>query len=177
MRIVFMSNPDADPERQSGRALLLFRAPYKPLVMLVAVFVAAMLLGAGLTAFAGLRRQVAFVPLTPAPITAMHDWSAVAVKGQVAEVFGNKFILQDDSGRALVETGPEGEGAKLVAPSETITVQGRFERGFIHAVAISHADGRNDIVGPPGPPPHRGLLSWRGAEGMVSRWLPFRHPG
>jgi hypothetical protein len=171
-----MSNPDASPEHEGPRALSDPRRTYRPLITLVAVFVVALMLGAGLTTLAGLRRQVAFAPLTPAPIAAMHDWSAVAVKGQVAEIFGNKFVVQDESGRALVDTGPEGEGGNLVAPSETITVQGRFERGFIHAVAISHADGRNDIVGPPGPPPHRGLLSWRGVEDL-SRWLPFRHPG
>ena len=49
------------------------------------------------------------VMLTPAPITSMRDWSEVAVKGQVAEIFGNKFIVQDDSGRALVDTGRSGE--------------------------------------------------------------------
>ena len=81
-------------------------------------------------------RAVTFVALAPAPITAMQDWSPVAVKGQVAEIFGNKFVIQDDSGRALVETGRQGEGGELVAKSETVTVQGRFEHGFIHAVAI-----------------------------------------
>ena len=39
-------------------------------------------------------------PLRRRPITAMKDGSQVAVKGQVAEVFGNKFILADDTGRA-----------------------------------------------------------------------------
>jgi hypothetical protein len=171
-----MSNLDASPEREGPRALPGPRRRYRLLITLAVVFVAALMLGAGLTALAGLRREVAFAPLTPAPIAAMGDWSPVAVQGQVAEIFGNKFIVQDESGRALVDTGPEGEDGKLVAPSETVTIQGRFERGFIHAVAIAHADGRNDIVGPPGPPPHRGLLSWRGAEDVLRR-LPFRHPG
>jgi hypothetical protein len=171
-----MSEPDASPETLGPPALPAPRRPYRPLITLLAVFVVALMLGAGLTAVAGLRRQVALVPLTPAPIAAMHDWSPVAVKGQVAEIFGNKFILQDESGRALVETGPEGESGKLVAPSETVTIQGRFERGFIHAVAISHADGRTDIIGPSEPPPHRGLLSWR-PDGAPFRWLPLRHPG
>jgi hypothetical protein len=35
----------------------------------------------------------------------MTDWSTIEIKGQVAEIFGNKFVLQDASGRALVETG------------------------------------------------------------------------
>lgn len=118
-----------------------------------AALLGAFAVGAGATALAQRGHAVTFVALTPAPITAMKDWSPVAVKGQVAEIFGNKFVIQDDGGRALVETGRQGEGGGLVAKSETVTVQGRFEHGFIHAMAIQHADGRNDVVGPPGPPP------------------------
>lgn len=117
-----------------------------------AALVGAFAVGGGVTAAALAGRGPTLVMLTPAPITAMHDRSAVAVKGTVAEIFGNKFIVEDESGRALVETGRKGEGGQLVARSETVTVQGRFEHGFIHAQAISHGDGRNDLVGPPGPP-------------------------
>jgi hypothetical protein len=108
------------------------------------------------TAVALQARRPTMVLLAPAPITSMHDWSEVAVKGQVAEVFGNKFIVQDDSGRALVDTGRSRESGNLVAKSETVTVQGRFEHGSIHAQAISHPDGRNDFVAPPGAPPPPG---------------------
>jgi hypothetical protein len=140
----------------------------------IAALLAAVALGAGVTAVVEGRREIAFAPLPPASIKAMQEWSAVAVKGQVAEIFGNKFIVQDDSGRALVDSGPAGEGDNLVAPSETVTVQGRFERGAIHAAVISHADGRNDIVGPLGPPP-RGRPFWRGAEGFLHRMFAS-HP-
>jgi uncharacterized protein YdeI (BOF family) len=87
--------------------------------------------------------------LQPAPIGQMTDSSSVAVKGQVTEVFGNKFIIQDDSGRTLVDTGPRGEGGKLVAKGDTITIQGRFEDGFIHANVMSRADGISLAFGPP----------------------------
>ena len=123
---------------------------------LAAALVGAFAIGGGVTSAALLARRPALLMLPPAPITSMHDWSEVAVKGQVAEVFGNKFVVQDDSGRALVDTGPSGEGRNLVAKSETVVVQGRFEHGSIHAQAISHPDGRNDFVGPPGPPPPPG---------------------
>ena len=63
------------------------------------------------------------------------------------EVYGNKFIITDASGRALVETGREGEGGRLVKPNETVTGQGRFERGFLHASVSQHEDGRADLVG------------------------------
>lgn len=122
-------------------------------VLVAAALVGACAVGAGATALAQRGRAVTYVALTPAPISAMKDWSPVAVKGQVDEIFGNKFVVQDGSGRALVETGPRGEGGGLVAKAETVIVQGRFENGSIHAVAIQHADGHADVVGPPGPPP------------------------
>lgn len=126
---------------------------------LVAALVGAGAIGAGATALTQ-RGRVTLVALPPAPIAAMAEGSAVAIKGQVAEIFGNKFVVQDQGGRALVETGRSGEGGKLVAPSETVIVQGRFEHGFVHALAVQHADGRTDMVGPPGPP--HGRMAFEG---------------
>lgn len=121
-----------------------------------AALVGAGAFGAGATALAKRHEErPVLVSFAPAPISAMKDWSPVAVKGRVAELFGSTFILSDESGRALVETGPRGEDGKLVAKDETVTVQGRFEHGSVHAEAIRHGDGRTDLVGPPGPPPFR----------------------
>jgi hypothetical protein len=140
--------PPSDPQAPFAR-LRTGRARFGFAAALLGAFV----VGGGATALALQGLRPALVMLTPSPIASMHDWSPVAVKGQVTEIFGNKFIVQDPSGQALVETGRAGEGGALVAKGETVTVQGRFEHGFIHAAALSHADGRNDFVGPPGPPP------------------------
>lgn len=140
---------DGPPSRTR---FLPFRSDKRRLALGAALF-GAFALGGGVTALALQGRHPALVMLTPAPISAMQDWSAVAVKGQVAEIFGDKFIVEDESGRALVETGRKGEGEPLVGKSETVTVQGRFDHGLIHAQAISHTDGRNDLIGPIGPPP------------------------
>lgn len=100
-------------------------------------------------------RATEYVPLAPVAISTMTDWSTVAIKGQVAEIFGNKFILQDASGRALVETGHQGEDGDLVVKDEAVTVQGRFEHGFLHAAFIVHGDGETVALDQPhGPPPH-----------------------
>ena len=69
-------------------------------------------------------------PVAPVAIQALAASGATAIKGEVAEVFGNKFVVQDGTGRALVETGRAGEGGGLVARGEAVTVQGRFERGL-----------------------------------------------
>jgi hypothetical protein len=105
--------------------------------------------GAGANRYIQRHRPQAVLLLQPAPIAQLKDRSPVAVKGQVAEVFGNKFIVQDDSGRTLVDTGPRGEGGKLVAKGETITVQGRFDNGFIHANVMTRADGTSEAFEPP----------------------------
>ena len=158
----------SSPENPTGTVAP--RTPFAPLrsgkrrIAAAAALVGAFAVGSGVTAAALQSRQPALVMLTPAPITAMHDGSAVAVKGKVAEIFGNKFILQDDSGRALVDLGPRGDRSPLVAQSEAVTIQGRFDHGFIHAQAVSHSDGRNDLVGPAGPP-HGGPLALRGPDG------------
>jgi len=126
---------------------------------------AAVVLGTTLTAFAQTpppvpprfagapERAPSVLLLTPVTVDRMQPDYVVAVKGTVAEIFGNKFILQDDTGRALVELGPQGEDGTAVVKGEAVTVQGIFEHGFIHAQLVAHADGRNQAFGPPGPPP------------------------
>lgn len=92
----------------------------------------------------------------PSPIAQIADGEVVAVKGQVAEIFGNKFILQDPSGRALIELGPRGERGNVVNGGDGVTVQGRFERGVIHAHVLTYGDGRSLSFDPPRPHPKKG---------------------
>ena len=109
--------------------------------------------GAGGMQLAQRFRTQPVLLLQPVGINALQDGATGAVKGQVADVFGNAFVVQDGTGRMLVETGPRGEGRTLVAPQETVTVQGRFERGKLHAQLLVHADGRAEGFGPKPPPP------------------------
>ncbi|MCM2475535.1 hypothetical protein HGO38_18820 [Rhizobium sp. CG5] len=102
------------------------------------------------------RPSMELAPMTPVAISAMPAWGLVTVKGKVAEVFGNKFIVQDDSGRALVDAGAAGDDGKLVDLNEAISVQGRFERGFLHASYIVRQDGSVEALGPAGGPPRHG---------------------
>ncbi|MFK0335303.1 hypothetical protein ACIQUB_29770 [Rhizobium sp. NPDC090275] len=114
----------------------------------------------GATAMKLTRPNVEMAPLTPVVITSLKDSNAiVTIKGNVAEIYGNKFIMQDASGRALIETGPAGDDGKLVALDEPVTVQGRFDDGFLRASYIVHGDGKTDALRPPpGPRPHGGPL-------------------
>lgn len=93
--------------------------------------------------------------LAATPITDLSAGRSVALEGKVVEIFGNKFVVDDGTARALVETGRAGEGGDLVAIGEPVTVQGRFDHGFVHASALRHGDGAIDELAPP-PPPARG---------------------
>jgi len=114
----------------------------------------------GATAMKLTQPSVEMAPLAPVVITSLKDSrSIVTIKGNVAEIYGNKFIVQDDSGRALIETGPAGDDGKLVAVGEPVSVQGRFDDGFLHASYIVHGDGKTDALRlPPGPRPHGGPM-------------------
>ena len=98
-------------------------------------------------------------PVEPVAVSALTPSAAIAAKGAVAEIYGNKFVVQDSTGKALVETGKRGEGGTLVKTGEAVTVQGRFENGFLHATLLTRADGTTVVFGPArGPKP--GGLDW-----------------
>ena len=149
------TGPDAtQPSLQPPRRRLKVPARLMSAAIIVAVLAVGAASGVGANRYIQKSRPQAVLLLQPAPIAKMTDAGPVAVKGQVAEVFGNKFIMQDDSGRMLVDTGPRGEGGKLVAKGETITIQGSFDKGFIHAHVMTRADGTSEAFGPPKHPRH-----------------------
>lgn len=117
----------------------------------VGMLAAGLVVGAGAVVVATPQDSVTL--LNPTPIAQLKDADMVAVKGTVAEIYGNKFIVQDTSGRTLVDTGRRGEGGGLVAKDETITVQGRFDDGFLKGETLVHADGRAQSLKPPKPGP------------------------
>lgn len=116
--------------------------------------------GAIVASYAGGSRVVAYEPVPAVAISALTESSSVAIKGEVAEIFGNKFIVEDPSGRTLVETGPKGEDGDLVEEGEAVTIQGRFEHGFLHATFIVHEDGETVALDQPHPPRPHGPLGW-----------------
>lgn len=131
-----------------------------PRSVLAGVAVAVLAVGAAAGA-AGVQLAQRWRPqdvmlLQPVAVAKLQDGNPAAVKGTVAEIFGNKFVLDDGSGHALVDLGPRGEDADAVSKGETVTVQGMFDRGVVHADIVSHADGRSQAFGPPPPPPPGG---------------------
>jgi uncharacterized protein YdeI (BOF family) len=111
---------------------------------------------AGAFALAETRASVTMAPATPIAIRSLASDGIVTIRGRVAEVYGNKFVIADATGRALVDTGPEGEDG-LVKVSDPVTIQGRFDHGFVHAAFLVTPDGKVTALGPldrPGPGRH-----------------------
>ncbi|MBL0935560.1 MAG: hypothetical protein IBJ07_12520 [Rhizobiaceae bacterium] len=106
--------------------------------------------------------------------TAIGDLNAatgITIEGRVTDVFGNKFVLEDDTGRVLVETGPSWWRTTEVAVGERLTVMGEPDpsRTF-DAFSIIHEDGREIKVRDPGmPPPWAGQSSLDGSESRLQR--------
>ena len=109
---------------------------------------------AGAVVMAETRPSVSMAPVTPVAIRSLASTGIVTIRGRVAEVYGNKFVVDDGTGRALVDTGPAGERRALPAAGAPVTVQGRFERGFVHAAFLVGPDARILALGPLAGPPH-----------------------
>lgn len=112
--------------------------------------------GVGAVAMHATRPSVTMAPATPVAIRSLQADGIVTIKGRVAEIFGNKFIVQDASGRALVETGREGEDGTLVTAGEAVTVQGRYDHGFVRAAFLVGPDAKVLALGPLGGPHDHG---------------------
>jgi hypothetical protein len=112
---------------------------------------------AGIVAGHALEPSIEMAPMRPVPIRSLvaSDTGIVTVRARVAEVFGNKFIADDGTGRALVDLGRAGDDATLVTAGQTVGVQGRYDRGMLRASFL--IDGANKVTSlrPMGPPPGR----------------------
>jgi len=109
---------------------------------------------AGALAIEATRPAVTMAPATPVAIRTLSD-GIVTVRGRAVELFGNKLVIEDATGRALVDLGREGEDGGLVTIGQRVTAQGRFEHGFVRAAFLVGPDNKVRALGPlAGPPKH-----------------------
>lgn len=140
------------PDRQEHRPRFRFNGPAGLTVI-----------GAGLLALGGAtgavvvaetRPSVSMAPATPVAIRSLSSTGIVTIRGRVVDVYGNKFVMDDGTGHALVDTGRDGDEHPLVVANQPVTVQGRFERGFVHAAFLVRPDNKVLALGPLAGPPH-----------------------
>lgn len=108
---------------------------------------------AGGVAGHAMRPPVEMAPLHAVSIRSLPgNTGIVTIRGRVAETYGNKFVVDDGSARTLVDTGPAGDETALVTDGNAVTVQGRFERGFVRASFLVDPTGKVTALGPVGHP-------------------------
>lgn len=103
----------------------------------------------GAITVAATRPSATMAPAVPVAIASLKSGdNIVTIKGRVDQIYGNKVVLADGSGRALVDLGREGDDGALVAAGQAVTVQGRFDHGFVRAGFLVGADGKVTALGP-----------------------------
>lgn len=112
---------------------------------------AAALVAAGAAGGAGAvsmtRPAVTMAPTVATPIARLAASSGiVTVKGRVAEIYGDRMIVQDATGRTMV-AGNREVGATL-ARGSAVMVQGRYDDGQLRAAYLVDPVGQVTEVGP-----------------------------
>lgn len=86
------------------------------------------------------------------PIASLQNVDGMTISGRVTDIFGNKFVLEDASGRVLVETGPQRGNQIEVRDGEELQVIGEPRNGSFDAFTIVRADGSRVEIRPAGGP-------------------------
>lgn len=114
----------------------------------------AMLLAVGAAGGAGAvqltRPTVVMAPTVPTAISKLPASDGiVTVRGRVAGVYGSRFLVEDASGRTLVDAG---RGAGTLTRGAPVVVQGRFDDGQLRArFVVDQAGGVREVGAPPPP--------------------------
>ncbi|MHA6722396.1 hypothetical protein [Sphingomonas sp. RS2018] len=127
---------------------------------------AALLLGLGAAGGAGAvsltRPTVEMAPTVATPIARLSSASGVVtVKGRVTDVFNDRVVIQDATGRTLIDAGQEARGS--IARGAPLTVQGQVRDGQLRPSYLIDQTGAVRAVGPGGKGP--GGHGPRGHEG------------
>jgi hypothetical protein len=103
------------------------------------------------------------IEMAPTHIVAIRSLATaqgiVTIRGRIAESFGNRWVVDDGTGRTLVDGGPRGDDDKLAPLGAVVSVQGRFDRGAFHPSFLVDASGTVTPLG------HHGHHGHPGPEG------------
>lgn len=116
---------------------------------------AAILLALGAAGGAGAvqatRPPIVMAPIARTPIAKLPATNGVVtVKGRVAEIYGDRLVVQDRTGRAMIAVGHDADVAVRVG--QPVMVQGRYDDGQLRATFLVSENGSVAAVGPAGPP-------------------------
>ena len=124
------------------------------------------------------RPSVTMAPTVATPIARLAATrGVVTVKGRVAEIYGDRMIVQDATGRTMVAGNRE--VASTLARGSAVMVQGRYDDGQLRAAYLVDPAGQVTEVGPrhgPGGPGGPGPKGPRHGPGHGPDGGPDRGP-
>lgn len=86
-------------------------------------------------------------------IRELQNNSGISLTGEVTQVVGNEFILDDGTGQIIVDAGPRWYHQINVSPGERLTVVGEYDGDDFDAFTITRSNGEVITVRSPGGPP------------------------
>jgi uncharacterized protein YdeI (BOF family) len=100
---------------------------------------------------------ISSMAIAQTPIGELFSSRDREIAGEVVDVFGNKFVVSDATGRILVDAGPGWWQRIEVTRGERVRVTGELDEGEFDARTIVRGDGSVIQVRPAdGPPPWAG---------------------
>lgn len=104
------------------------------------------------------RPPIAMAPIHAVAIRNLSTTTGiVTIRGRVAESFGDRWVIDDGTGRALIDGGPHGNGDTLAPLGAVVSVQGQFDRAAFHPSFLVDASGTvTPLAPPPGHPGRHG---------------------
>ena len=104
----------------------------------------------GASAVAATRPDIEMAPRVAVPIASLPQRDGVVtVKGRVTDVYGDRFVVADRTGKTMVAAGRDRLGT--VTAGQPLLVQGRYDDGQLRASFLVSPDGQVEAVGPVGP--------------------------
>lgn len=120
---------------------------HRPRLALGAAAMVAVGAAGGAGAVALTRPSIEMAPTVATPIAKLGSSDGiVTVRGRVAEVFGDRFVVQDGTGRAMIDAGRNATGS--IAKGNAVMVQGRYDDGQLRARFLVDPAGQVREVGP-----------------------------
>jgi len=111
--------------------------------------------GAGSFASHAFRPPITMAPVHATAIKALTESTGIVmVKGRVAERYGSQFILEDGTGKTLIDAGRAGEDASFAPKGSVVSVQGRFDGGALRPSFLVDPLGKVIALGHGGPRSH-----------------------
>ncbi|PXA91693.1 hypothetical protein DMC47_25005, partial [Nostoc sp. 3335mG] len=93
------------------------------------------------------RPSIEMAPTNATPIAKLADSSGiVTVKGRIAELYGDRAVIADGSGRTMIDLGRD--ASTRVAVGNDVQVQGRYDDGQLRASYLVGPNGQVEAIGP-----------------------------